>query len=105
MTNNTTVTFTSAGNPATSSYSDGVSVWMTDTASSTTVNIRKYPIAGGSASSTTTTTLAYGAYLNGSNPSLFLGGTSMLGISWAFNWCSATAVTGYGLHTTAITLP
>lgn len=85
--------------------SDGTSVWGFDTAGSGTIIIRKWPISGGSATSTTTVIIYANAYLNMSGFCVFIGSSSTLGIGWFFNYTSATAVTGMGLHLMGITLP
>lgn len=102
------VAFTSAG-VSPSGASDGTNVWLTDTSGSS-INIRKYPIAGGAVTSTTTMIVQAGAMLNGNSTSytmtqLMMAGTGTLGIGWMFNWCSASAVVGLGIHLFGIAAP
>lgn len=106
MTNATTVSFTSSG-PHRGVASDGTSVWISD---STQNIIRKYPVAGGAVSSSSNFLCVPSAYLNGgsaqtNNLILFMGSSTILGIGWSFNWCSATAVTGFGMHLMGIAVP
>lgn len=101
MTNATTVTFTSAG-IATGAASDGVSVWIMVNSSSP---IRKYAIAGGAASTTLSLVLNSGSWDQATNPLFFIPSPFVLGIGWGFNWVSASAVVGTGVHLMAISQP
>lgn len=108
ITNAGTVAFTGTVVGAKGSISDGTNVWIGD-ARTGTLNIRKYPIAGGSATSTTTLIINANAYLNAGTTylplGLFLTGSTFLGIGFIYNQASATAVVGSLAHLQAITLP
>lgn len=98
------ITLTSSGDSR-GGVSDGVSIWVQDSATSGTITFRKYPVAGGAATSTVTKIFQWDSMLNGNPTGLFIAGTSLLGIAWSFNWTDASAVVGMGLHLTAITYP
>lgn len=106
-TNAATVTFTTSGT-AIGAIGNATNVWITDSTSGGTVNIRKYAVAGGSAVSTTSPIFNTNAYVNAPNAAtvgLFIGSSSLLGVGWYFNWSNATAVTGIGIHLLGIALP
>lgn len=103
------VAFTSAG-VSPNGVSDGTNVWLSDTFGNGTMNIRKYPVAGGAVTSTTTFILHNNTWLGAQSGSFdaigyFLAGSNVLGLGWQFNWCSATAVVGLGIHLMGIALP
>lgn len=101
-----TIAYTSAGAPPSGAISDGVSVWITDQgATAGTMSIRKYPIAGGSASSTTTLLVYPSVFPNPSRASLFFQSTSVLGYGFGHTINSDTAVVGSAFKLDAITLP
>jgi len=104
----TNVSFTSAG-VVLAAISDNTNVWMTDSnAPLGTTTIRKYPIAGGSSTSTTTLNSYYGIYYqapNNANLAMFLGSSSILGLGWYYSTCSPTAALGLSSHIFGITLP
>ena len=89
--------------------SDNTNVWMTDSnAPLGTTTIRKYPVAGGSSTSTTTLNSYYGIYYqspNNANLAMFLGSSSILGLGWYYSTCSPTAALGLSSHIFGITLP
>lgn len=99
-----TFTYTTSGNP-TASYCDGINVWISDATTNGTYNIRKYALAGGAAISTTSPIINSKNYYLGTMPSLFMGGTGIMGLGWGIAWTDPTAQTGDGVHLTAITLP
>ena len=108
ITNASSVTYTSGGFAVTSCICNGTNVWMSDSSGvNGAYTIRKYVLAGGAALSTSTPNFFMGAYLNGAsiNPNIFMGSSTVLGISWTFNWCSATANVGQGTHIVGIALP
>jgi hypothetical protein len=112
-TNAGAVTYTTSGvsngslNGNNGAISDGNNVWITDGLGTGTVNIRKYALTGGAASSTTTREIQSNVYLQSSPPSLFLGASNMLGIGWGYSVTklSTTAVNGASIHLFAIALP
>ncbi len=102
-----TIGYTSSGT-CTSATGNATNVYITDSNGVGTINIRKYPIAGGAVTSTTTLTLNLGSWDSGGanpTPQLWLATATQLGISWEYVVSSATAVIGLRNHLTAITLP
>lgn len=103
------ITYTSSGTQPKQACANATYVWISDQNNAGTTPIRKYAIAGGAVVSTTTRYLAHGARYNGvaSSPSwsLFLASSTLLGISFIFNWASPTADTGLSMHLRAISLP
>lgn len=100
----TPVTFTSSGASPLSAISDGTNVWITDVGTGT-INIRKYPIAGGTATSTTSPIITPDSYYQGTRVQIFMGSSSVLGIGWFFDWANPTNASGIGMHLMGITLP
>jgi hypothetical protein len=99
-TNTATITYTSMGTLSPyGSIGNATSVWTYDG-----TTFKRYPIAGGAATSTLAP-LFYAGRLNTGIQGLFFGSTTTLGIATNFNWCSATSVVGIGVNLMAITLP
>lgn len=111
LTDTTTVSYTSAGNPIYGAISNGTDVWMTDGAGgASSITIRKYPIAGGAATSTETLFVRSDAYYQTSTShntglQLVMGSSSILGILWGYSLSNPTTATGEALHIMGITLP
>lgn len=114
LTNAATITFTSSGTSGQvqGAISDGTSVWITDGSfGSAASTIRKYVVAGGAVVTSLAPIINVAPMLNATGGTtnveslLFIANPSTLGIGWGFNWCSATAVVGNGIHLMAITSP
>lgn len=105
ITNDSTITYTSSAYNG-QGISDGTNVYFKDTTLTGSVNIRKYPIAGGAATSTTTLFVYSNAYYNTITTGfLFLGSTTNLGIGWMYDISNPTTALGSLVHLFAITLP
>lgn len=103
------ITYTSAG--VFSSYNpacDGTSVWFRD-ADTGAQTLRKYPLAGGAATSTKALVINLDAFyknaLDDQKLQLFMGNSVSLGMGWNYSSTSATAVTGILAHLMFITKP
>lgn len=105
ITNSSTVTYTS-NDVISTSTSDGTSVWFTDSfAVHGAIKINKYPVGGGTqTSSTTSIRLHNTSFLNCVGSGLFLNG-SVLGFSWCYNTSSASAAVGVLAHLTYFSRP
>lgn len=100
-TNAGAITYTSSATTV-GGISNGTNVWIPD-GTSGAFNIRKYPIAGGSATTTTAVNIPIGAWTNASaNSNTFMANTS-LGIGWAYNIVNPSNNQGAALHLMAIT--
>lgn len=105
----TTISFTSSGTPSIAAVSDGTNVWISNTnVVGTAMNIRKYPVAGGSVTSTTSPVFFQNAYFTAPNSAaggLFLGSSSVLGIGQFYTSLNPTSALGSMIHLLGITLP
>lgn len=107
VTNAANISYTGLVTPITVA-SDGTNMWVSSNNGSGSYAIKKFPIAGGSVTSTTTISLFANAYTSGvagQGAELFMATTTQLGIGWFFNYVSDTAKTGIGAHLMAITAP
>lgn len=109
------VTYTSGITAGDSGYAcDGTNVWLSGAGSgfntSGTVIIKKYPLAGGTATASTTFILNnaawYGIASGGScSMGMFLNGSSTLGLAWNWRQVSPTAEAGILAHLMFISKP
>lgn len=99
------ITYTSSGDfNSGSACSDGTSVYITESTSGA-ITIRKYALAGGSASSTTVIYIYPDAFPSTGRIMLHIRKTGVLGIGYAHTVESLSAVTGSVMELTAITQP
>lgn len=103
LTEVTTIGYTSSGTLPQGAQCNGTNVWITDSTGGT-VNIRKYPIAGGAVTSTTTYIITL-TRPNALGMVLTLGSASVLCIGYIHTVESNAAVIGTELSMVAITLP
>lgn len=104
LTNAATIAFTSAGSVQTAT-SNGTYMWCTVSTGAGTLTIKKYPIAGGAATSTTTYILHANKRYASLGFQFFIGGSSYLGMGWGFDTATPTTSAGGALHLMAITQP
>jgi len=96
------ITYTSSGY-ATGIACDGTYVYTTSVTNAASVDIRKYALAGGSATATDTYIITKGAYPNtNSGYNLFMQNSEVIGISFGYTIESNTAVTGSAMKIVSI---